>query len=84
MKRANILDIASRRHYRTLPSFHSILRAIPELQKLEMDTRLLIVGEPKGVSYGAPDGHGKWKDRFLKEVEGKYNLEGVIFTGKVP
>ena len=49
-----------------------------------MDTRLLIGGEPKGVSYGAPGGHGKWKDLFLKKIEGKYNLEGVIFKDKVP
>ena len=63
---------------------HSMIRAIPELQRLEPDARLLIVGETQGVSYGAVCPEGEWKDVFLKEIEGKYDPSKVIFAGHVP
>jgi len=63
---------------------HSFIRAIPELQKLHPDARVVIVGQKQGVSYGAACPDGDWCDRFLAEIEGKYDPSRVIFCGSLP
>lgn len=62
---------------------HSMIRAIPELQRLVPDAKLLIVGNTSGVSYGAVCPQGEWKDVFLAEIEGRYDPTRVHFAGKV-
>lgn len=63
---------------------HTMIRAIPRLQQLEPDAKLVIVGKTSGVSYGAPCPKGEWKDLYLAEIEGQYDPSRVHFTGQIP
>ena len=63
---------------------HTMIRAIPKLQQLVPDAKLLIVGNTTGVSYGGVCPEGEWKDVFLAEIDGQYDPSRVHFVGKVP
>ena len=63
---------------------HTFLRALPRLQQLQPEARVVIVGEKQGVSYGKPAPCGSWTTVFLEELEGHLDLSRVHFTGSLP
>jgi glycosyltransferase involved in cell wall biosynthesis len=64
--------------------FHSFMRAIPEIQKRRPKARIVIVGGDE-VSYSPrlPPGE-TYRQRLLREIEGKADLSKVCFTGRIP
>ena len=64
--------------------FHVFMRAIPEIQKRRPKARIVIVGGDD-VSYSPrlPSGQ-TYRQRLLREIEGKADLSRVHFTGRIP
>jgi glycosyltransferase involved in cell wall biosynthesis len=64
--------------------FHVFMRAIPEIQKRRPNARIVIVGGDD-VSYSPrlPPGQ-TYRQRMLRQIEGKADLSRVHFTGKIP
>jgi glycosyltransferase involved in cell wall biosynthesis len=62
---------------------HTFIRAIPELQRLAPEVRIVVVGSTTGVSYGKKCTQGEYKDLFLAEIEGRYDPSRVHFTGSL-
>jgi glycosyltransferase involved in cell wall biosynthesis len=64
--------------------YHIFMRALPLLQQLRPNARVVIVGGD-GTSYGAAPPAGKnWKGIFLEEVGAKLDMSRVHFVGRVP
>ena len=64
--------------------FHVFMRAIPGIQKRRPNARIVIVGGDE-VSYSPrlPPGQ-TYRQRLLREIEGKADLSRVHFTGRIP
>jgi glycosyltransferase involved in cell wall biosynthesis len=64
--------------------FHIFMRAIPEIQKRRPKARIVIVGGDE-VSYSPrlPPGQ-TYRERLLREIDGKADLSRVNFMGKIP
>ncbi len=64
--------------------YHVFMRALPELQRLRPNARVVIVGGD-GVSYGAAAPPGQtWKNIFRDEVAPRLDMSRVHFVGRVP
>jgi glycosyltransferase involved in cell wall biosynthesis len=64
--------------------YHVFMRALPELQRLRPNARVIIVGGD-GVSYGASPPAGKtWKGIFRDEVMPRLDMRRVHFVGRLP
>jgi glycosyltransferase involved in cell wall biosynthesis len=64
--------------------YHIFMRALPLLQKLRPNARVVIVGAD-GASYGAQPPAGKtWRNIFLDEVVARLDMSRVHFVGRVP
>ncbi|GGC04922.1 glycosyltransferase family 4 protein [Pseudoduganella buxea] len=64
--------------------YHIFMRALPELQRLRPNARIVIVGAD-GVSYGAAPPAGKtWKAIFRDEVAPRLDMSRVHFVGRLP
>lgn len=63
--------------------YHIFMRALPLLQKLRPNARVVIVGAD-GTSYGAAPPEGKtWRNIFLAEVAQRLDMGRVHFVGRV-
>ena len=64
--------------------FHTFMRAIPEIQRRRPKARIVIVGGDE-VSYSPrlPEGQ-TYRQRLLKELDGRIDHSRVQFTGKIP
>lgn len=64
--------------------FHVFMRALPLLQKLRPNARVIMVGG-NGVSYGraAPAGES-WRSVLMREVGSRLDMSRVHLVGKVP
>src|SRR6185436_464650 len=67
-----------------LPRLPRLQRSIPEIQKRRPKARIAIVGGDE-VSYSArlPPGE-TYRERMLREMNGKIDLERVSFLGRIP
>src|SRR5256714_4599169 len=64
--------------------FHVFMRAIPEIQRRRPRARIVIVGGDE-VSYSPrPPAGQTYRQRLLRELEGKIDLSRVHFTGRLP
>ncbi|HEY8048979.1 MAG TPA: glycosyltransferase, partial [Ramlibacter sp.] len=64
--------------------YHVFMRALPLLQQLRPNMRVVLVGAD-GTSYGAQPPPGKtWKGIFLDEVKDRLDMSRVHFVGRVP
>ena len=64
--------------------FHIFMRAIPEIQKRRPNAKIVIVGGDE-VSYSPRLAPGlTYRERMLREMDGKIDLSRVQFTGKIP
>jgi glycosyltransferase involved in cell wall biosynthesis len=64
--------------------FHVFMRAIPEIQRRRPNARIVIVGGD-AVSYSPrlPPGQ-TYRERMLRELDGKIDLARVSFLGRIP
>ena len=64
--------------------FHTFMRAIPAIQRRRPNARIVIVGGDD-VSYSPrlPEGQ-TYRQRMLKELDGRIDLSRLQFAGKIP
>jgi glycosyltransferase involved in cell wall biosynthesis len=64
--------------------FHVFMRAIPEIQRRRPKARIVIVGGDE-VSYSPRLAPGQtYRERMLRELDGKIDLSRVSFLGRIP
>jgi glycosyltransferase involved in cell wall biosynthesis len=64
--------------------YHIFMRALPLLQQLRPNARVVLVGD-HGTSYGASPPAGQtWKNIYLSEVQDRLDMSRVHFVGRVP
>lgn len=63
--------------------FHTFMRTLPELLKARPKARVIIVGG-NDVSYGSRLPKGTYREKYLAEIEGRYDASRVHFVGKLP
>ena len=62
--------------------FHTLMRALPQLQRARANLRVAIVGSDE-VSYGATPKDTTWREHMLREIGDQLDLSRVHFLGRV-
>ncbi|WP_425489213.1 glycosyltransferase [Dyella flava] len=63
--------------------FHIFMRALPELMKARPKAHFIVVGG-NDVSYGSRLPKGTYREKYLAEIEGRYDPSRLHFVGKLP
>lgn len=63
--------------------FHIFMRALPGLLKARPKARVIIVGG-NDVSYGRRLAKGSYREKYLAEIQGRYDASRVHFVGRIP
>ena len=63
--------------------FHTFMRALPGLLKARPKARVIIVGGNE-VSYGRRLAKGSYREKYLAEIEGRFDASRVHFVGRLP
>nr|WP_255557400.1 glycosyltransferase [Dyella sp. ASV21] len=63
--------------------FHTFMRTLPQLLKTRPNAHVIIVGG-SDVSYGRRLPKGTYREKYLAEIEGRYDASRVHFVGKLP
>ena len=63
--------------------FHTFMRALPELMNARPKAHVIIVGG-NDVSYGRRLAKGSYREKYLNEIEGRFDASRVHFVGKLP
>ena len=61
----------------------TMIKAVPRILAIDKNVKIVIVGNEEGVSYGKANEGESWKKRFMREIEGKYEKDRLIFTGSI-
>lgn len=64
--------------------FHIFMRALPAIQQARPNARTIIIGGDESSYSRPPAEGGTWREKMLREVEGRLDLSRVHFVGKVP
>lgn len=63
--------------------FHTFMRALPAITKERPNAHVIIVGG-NDVSYGRRLPEGTYREKYLAEINGKFDASRVHFVGKLP
>lgn len=63
--------------------FHTFMRALPTITTSRPHAHVIIVGG-NDVSYGRRLPEGTYREKYLAEIEGKFDASRVHFVGKLP
>jgi len=82
--RAPSLVTFATRHLEPARGFHIFMRALPELQRLRPEARVVIAGSAEAAYGNAAGGGQTHRSLLLRELDGRIDLSRVSFVGVLP
>lgn len=62
---------------------HSFIRSIPYIHEKHPDTKIIVIGNRSGVSYGESLDQGEYSDLYFEEIKGQYEQDNVHLVGSL-